>query len=147
MRGRSKKKGNSCNGDSGGPLIVAGDSALTDIQVGIVSWGPRKCLGNAAVYSRVSWAYDWIEDTMKNKWGLTLGEEQAPTVVQTEAPTPAKSECKDDPKFRYMFKKGGRDKVGKCKSFSKNKKTIEKYCKIDSVFCGCKKMCSNCGGD
>jgi len=159
-----EKKGNSCNGDSGGPLIVTGDSALTDIQVGIVSWGPKKCLGNPAVYSRVSWAYGWIEDTMKNKWGLTLGEEQGPTqqtvptmkpnkepttkapnkAPTSKAPTPTKSECEDDPKFKHAFKKGGKKK---CKWFSKkNKSYIKKKCKNTRVLNGCKKTCSNCGG-
>eukprot|EP00588_Corethron_pennatum_P013543 CAMPEP_0194278232 /NCGR_PEP_ID=MMETSP0169-20130528/10336_1 /TAXON_ID=218684 /ORGANISM="Corethron pennatum, Strain L29A3" /LENGTH=412 /DNA_ID=CAMNT_0039022379 /DNA_START=127 /DNA_END=1365 /DNA_ORIENTATION=- len=147
-----EKLGQSCSGDSGGPLIVAGDSALTDIQVGITSWGPLICLGKPGVYAKVSWAYDWIEDTMKNKWGLTLGEGQGPTqqpvptVVQTKAPTTAKSECEDDPKFRHVFIEGKTKK--NCSWFSEKQKSyIEKKCKIESVFNGCKNTCSNCGGD
>lgn len=51
-----------CKGDSGGPLIIKGDDASTDIQVGIVSWG-RKCAepGYSGVYSRVSANKDFIE--------------------------------------------------------------------------------------
>lgn len=57
----------SCNGDSGGPLMIR----LQDgswLQVGIVSWGKRPLEGNGAcgyenlyaVYTRVSSYYDWI---------------------------------------------------------------------------------------
>jgi len=81
-------KGNSCNGDSGGPLIVDGGDASNDLQVGIVSWGPRTCFGNAAVYSRVSWAYDWIEQTMADEWGLTLGDGLGPVTPSPPTPTP-----------------------------------------------------------
>ena len=51
-----------CQGDSGGPLVVKDGSASRDVQVGVVSWGVgcahRKFPG---VYSRISSAYDWIE--------------------------------------------------------------------------------------
>lgn len=32
-----------CQGDSGGPLIVKGASELSDLQIGIVSWGTGEC--------------------------------------------------------------------------------------------------------
>lgn len=48
-----------CIGDSGGPLIVAGNSPEGDRQVGLVSWG-RGCAVYPGVYSRVSSGFDWI---------------------------------------------------------------------------------------
>jgi secreted trypsin-like serine protease len=48
-----------CVGDSGGPLIVAGNSPEGDRQVGLVSWG-RGCAVYPGVYSRISSGYDWI---------------------------------------------------------------------------------------
>lgn len=34
----------SCHGDSGGPLIITnGPGFATDVQVGVVSWGPEEC--------------------------------------------------------------------------------------------------------
>lgn len=55
----------SCLGDSGAPLIVQGDNAGQDIQVGIVSSGegcglPRK----PGIYARISTSHDWIQDTI-----------------------------------------------------------------------------------
>jgi len=55
-----------CFGDSGGPLIVAdpnADSATSDVQIGLVSWG----FGCAdpfypGVYAKVD--FDWIQNTM-----------------------------------------------------------------------------------
>lgn len=54
----------SCNGDSGGPLLIKGDAddGSEDVQVGIVSFGVR-CADPLfpGVYARVSWRHDWIE--------------------------------------------------------------------------------------
>ncbi|GMF28170.1 unnamed protein product [Phytophthora lilii] len=47
----------SCNGDSGGPLLVR------DILVGLVSWG-GKCGVKAGVYSRLSFVMDYIYDVL-----------------------------------------------------------------------------------
>lgn len=33
----------SCPGDSGGPLVLKGPTPAEDVQVGIVSWGPKVC--------------------------------------------------------------------------------------------------------
>jgi trypsin len=53
----------SCQGDSGGPLVIKGSDAGTDLQVGIVSWGPTLCASDVVpgVYTRVSQVYDWIQ--------------------------------------------------------------------------------------
>jgi len=58
----------SCQKDSGGPLIMRGDDASTDVQVGIASWG-ISCASNVfpGVAARVSSAYSWIEDNVCRK--------------------------------------------------------------------------------
>lgn len=55
----------SCNGDSGGPLIVPGSSASSDVLVGLVSFGSADGCSDVvknspSVYSRVSWWRDTI---------------------------------------------------------------------------------------
>ena len=53
-----------CTGDSGGPLILKGDSYDKDELVGTVSWG-RGCADERwpGVYSRMSWFYKWVVAT------------------------------------------------------------------------------------
>merc|ERR1712224_198926 len=55
----------SCGGDSGGPLLIEGSSPSTDELVGIVSWG-ISCADQdyPGVYTRISYYYDWIVNTM-----------------------------------------------------------------------------------
>lgn len=55
----------SCQGDFGGPVIVNGDEASADIQVGIVSFR-LGCAdrGYPGVYARVSEKIDWINEQM-----------------------------------------------------------------------------------
>jgi len=55
----------SCIGDSGGPMIMKGNGVEEDRLVGVVSWG-RGCAddGVPGVYSRISYFYDWIVDTV-----------------------------------------------------------------------------------
>jgi trypsin len=54
----------SCQGDSGGPIFLGGDSAEEDVLVGLVSWG-YDCGGDTpGVYTRISYFYDWIVETM-----------------------------------------------------------------------------------
>ncbi|KAG7359824.1 peptidase S1 and S6 chymotrypsin/Hap family protein [Nitzschia inconspicua] len=56
----------SCYGDSGSPLILKGDSAEQDVQMGLVSWG-YVCAGDLpGIYSRVGhWqSYEFIRSTV-----------------------------------------------------------------------------------
>lgn len=63
----------SCNGDSGGPLLMQASSGEW-VQVGIVSWGraplgaDSKCghEGLYAVYTRISKYRGWIEDVIRS---------------------------------------------------------------------------------
>eukprot|EP01026_Neomeris_dumetosa_P004733 TRINITY_DN11275_c0_g1_i3.p1 TRINITY_DN11275_c0_g1~~TRINITY_DN11275_c0_g1_i3.p1 ORF type:complete len:575 (-),score=88.94 TRINITY_DN11275_c0_g1_i3:1384-3108(-) len=62
----------SCDGDSGGPLLLANqkDDPSKDIQVGIVSWGPPGACGQSrrqlvGVYTSVSYYLPWIEQIKK----------------------------------------------------------------------------------
>ncbi|OWZ01476.1 Serine protease [Phytophthora megakarya] len=54
----------SCNGDSGGPLIIEGANSTEDVLVGIVSWSKDDTCGQEGypgIYSRVSSARAWID--------------------------------------------------------------------------------------
>ncbi|KAG7342656.1 serine protease [Nitzschia inconspicua] len=95
MCAASKGK-DSCIGDSGGPLILRGDTAADDRLVGLVSWG-RGCAldGYPGVYTRVSHFYGWIEETACTNFpddvpsymncNLILGlPTESPTVSPTE---------------------------------------------------------------
>ncbi|XP_023936330.2 phenoloxidase-activating factor 3 [Bicyclus anynana] len=58
----------SCDGDSGGPLMVLSDfnGSLRLVQYGIVSFGPRTCGSEyPGVYTDVSKYMDWILDNIK----------------------------------------------------------------------------------
>ena len=58
----SHGSGDSCKGDSGGPLIVNDGTEYQDYLAGIVSYGPVPCDGSVPVlYGRVAYAQDWIE--------------------------------------------------------------------------------------
>lgn len=52
-----------CGGDSGFPIISRGATAAADVQIGIVSWG-RGCAVYPGVYSRISYVYDWIRESV-----------------------------------------------------------------------------------
>ncbi|XP_069688637.1 melanization protease 1-like isoform X2 [Periplaneta americana] len=59
----------SCDGDSGGPLIYKGEVNLRPrfVQYGIVSFGPRSCglKQFPGVYTRVAFYMDWILSSMR----------------------------------------------------------------------------------
>ena len=59
----------SCDGDSGGPLISRGEVNLRPrfVQYGIVSFGPRSCGVNGfpGVYTKVAYYVDWILSVMR----------------------------------------------------------------------------------
>jgi len=63
-----EKGKDSCNGDSGGPLITRDDSdeIIKWFQVGIVSFGPKKC-GNGipGFYTKVAEFLPWIEKNLE----------------------------------------------------------------------------------
>ena len=58
----------SCQKDSGGPLILRGNDASEDIQVGIASWGVG-CASNTfpGVTTRISHLYEWIKEVVCDK--------------------------------------------------------------------------------
>ncbi|RLN90063.1 hypothetical protein BBJ28_00015243 [Nothophytophthora sp. Chile5] len=60
----------SCNGDSGGPLMA------NDVLVGLVSWG-GECGVNAGVYTRVSFVLDYINDILNGGTGSSFTESAA----------------------------------------------------------------------
>merc|ERR1711957_649811 len=77
-----------CQGDTGGPLIKRGEKAEDDIVVGITSFAKDVCdNGLPGVFARVSSVYDWIKSTVEDNGGtLVSPKTAAPT---TAAPTPS----------------------------------------------------------
>jgi secreted trypsin-like serine protease len=77
----------------GGPLIIPGSTAAEDVLVGVTSWG----IGCATkvfpgVFSRVSYAYDWIAETVCSESSNApryLCETPEPTLKPTEKPISA----------------------------------------------------------
>jgi len=56
----------SCNGDSGGPLIQQANAGTPWFLAGVVSFGTAKCgTGTPGVYTRVSVYIPWIEKNLK----------------------------------------------------------------------------------
>jgi len=59
----------SCQGDSGGPLVVQRMNKENYELVGVVSWGYGCGLEKYPdIYSRVTYAMDWITDITKEDW-------------------------------------------------------------------------------
>ena len=78
----------SCGGDSGGPLILPGNSSRYDVLVGTVSWG----MGCAearfpGVYSRMSFFYDWIVEQVCALSSSSLSDIPDYMSCPTPAPT------------------------------------------------------------
>ena len=59
--------------------------------MGVVSFGPRVCSGNYGGYARVSWAKDWIKETLRDRWGLALDAAEAPSAAPSALPRAAPS--------------------------------------------------------
>jgi len=58
--------GDSCAGDSGGPLMVQSDEEGPMYLRGIVSFGKRKCnTGFPGVYTDISYYIDWIKENLR----------------------------------------------------------------------------------
>ena len=56
----------SCKGDSGGPLVSREFAGEPWYQIGVVSYGTRKCgVGEPGVYTRVDGYLDWIDSKLK----------------------------------------------------------------------------------
>eukprot|EP01025_Chloroclados_australasicus_P066075 TRINITY_DN903_c0_g1_i1.p1 TRINITY_DN903_c0_g1~~TRINITY_DN903_c0_g1_i1.p1 ORF type:complete len:588 (-),score=61.67 TRINITY_DN903_c0_g1_i1:342-2105(-) len=80
----------SCDGDSGGPLLLADSEGdpTEDVQVGIVSWGPPGACGQSnrqlvGVYTSVSHYLPWIEQI---KQEVAILPSQAPVELAIEEP-------------------------------------------------------------
>ncbi len=56
-----------CDGDAGGPVTYKKSTDQPFYQVGIVSYGPKRCgqKGVPGVYTRVASFMDWIASKMK----------------------------------------------------------------------------------
>jgi secreted trypsin-like serine protease len=64
--GYAKVQKDSCDGDSGGPLIVKDEQGRWRLQAGIVSWGAFPCaaLNQPGVYSRVAMLNSWAKSVI-----------------------------------------------------------------------------------
>ena len=95
-----------CNGDSGGPLILNGDDPDSDIQVGIVSFGSSLgCNHLPTVFTRISSKASWVksvicEHSTNPPSYLNCGTKDPPTPSPTstpsESPTPLITQKKDN---------------------------------------------------
>ncbi len=93
-------RGESCNGDSGGPLMVP-DALGSQVQIGIVSWGPRGACGETtrpAVYASVAFHETWIRAHVPGARFaagpppmVAAGPPQAPAPARPPAPAPRPS--------------------------------------------------------
>jgi secreted trypsin-like serine protease len=84
-----------CNGDSGGPLIILGNSATQDVQVGIVSFGSSEgcsIVNYPSVFTRVSNYRQWIQDLIclySKVKPQSCSSVAQPTSQPTNPPTPS----------------------------------------------------------
>ncbi|OWZ14779.1 Serine protease [Phytophthora megakarya] len=67
-----------CNGDSGGPLIVD-----DDILIGCVSWG-SKCGQQAGIFTRLTYVMDYIEDILAGGDGGQFGNGTSSEILPSE---------------------------------------------------------------
>jgi hypothetical protein len=110
---------NACNGDSGGPLMIATTAAPGWKQVGIVSWGPSRCglADYPNVYTRVSTYQAWIAACLVDHNGRLCagwdanepdnGPEQAhPLLLDSPAQTLTLSSLSDSDWFQFAATTG-----------------------------------------
>ncbi|KAG7379737.1 hypothetical protein PHYPSEUDO_008231 [Phytophthora pseudosyringae] len=85
----------SCNGDSGGPLLA------NDVLIGLVSWG-GKCGTKAGVYTRLTYVMDYINDVLSGDTdsiftgSLSASESPKPEIF-TSSPETGSSDA-DEPR-------------------------------------------------
>jgi trypsin/uncharacterized protein DUF4384 len=77
-RPETQKRPQVCNGDSGGPIFVAGGAAGEHIQAGIVSWGKPGCQASYAVFSNVGHFESWIRKHVPNAVFVMPGAVSSP---------------------------------------------------------------------
>eukprot|EP01024_Parvocaulis_polyphysoides_P014428 TRINITY_DN15973_c0_g1_i1.p1 TRINITY_DN15973_c0_g1~~TRINITY_DN15973_c0_g1_i1.p1 ORF type:complete len:403 (+),score=34.03 TRINITY_DN15973_c0_g1_i1:59-1210(+) len=76
--------GDTCPGDSGGPLTIRGDDPKDDVLIGVISWGPPlQCQSRFAaqapvVATKVSAFVDWIREILTNIFLSASAEEPSP---------------------------------------------------------------------
>ncbi|KAE8902386.1 hypothetical protein PF005_g14279 [Phytophthora fragariae] len=75
-----------CNGDSGGPLIVD-----DDIIIGCVSWG-SKCGEQAGIYTRLTYVMDYIEDILAGGDGSKFNVTSSSSGSMEEVSLPSSAE-------------------------------------------------------
>jgi len=123
------KKTADCNGDSGGPIVKRGANAAADIQVGVVSWGPKDCLAGPSAYVKITSQRNWIKKVMKNRWGFTLDQ------TSIQPPIPPRALCKDSAANACTILK--RDDI-----WVKSRK-----CERVKIRRACQKTCMQCNAD
>ncbi|GFH51909.1 hypothetical protein CTEN210_08385 [Chaetoceros tenuissimus] len=88
-----------CFGDSGSPLILSDSTVLSqkkDVQVGIVSYGGKKCGDLPGVYTRVSSVFEWIRDIVCTR------SSQAPLYFRCEELLPSSNPSSNSDLFRLI---------------------------------------------
>jgi len=70
--GEHKDQSTDCFGDSGGPVIIKGNSSETDVLVGIVSWGVECHMSIPSIFSDVRSLRPWIKNAIFSAWKLSL---------------------------------------------------------------------------
>lgn len=91
----------SCQRDSGGPLIVRGKDASRDIQIGVSSWGVS-CASDTfpGVVSRVSYSWQFIRENVCNKSSIPPDYFECSTIGEPLAPSSSKPSSSLSPSIK-----------------------------------------------